>query len=464
MICFNLPPDIRYRTQNMLIFGITPGPREPNSDQLQPCLAPLIEELQTLSNGVHFTPTSLHPRGRTIRVVVWPLIADVPAMQKVSGFSSHSSTNFCSICYITLDDINVVNHRLFKLRNPRSHKSELQKWILAPNANKRKEALKQDGVRYTIFSELPYWHPTHFPTIDIMHCLVLGLLRDLSTAYLQIATAGKTLQTECDKREMRGEYSDDPIPYNSVGDNPAKSEISMNSEPEPASRSDQSPSVNQESSDRSHYPCLAKSKSSTIGSHEPSEQSTNTPKSEGSDETVTEPPSGPSLTPHELEIIHKCIKTTCVPSWLTRVPHQIGMARCGTPKAAEWLTLYSIYMVVSLIPHLHNSEPNSTLAKLHKAILLATQIINIAFSRALKHQDLEAYSKLLLDYRTHLRVEWPAIQSKPNIHYAQHIPEQARRYGPPSYTASWCGERTIGTLVQTPKNKHQSKYLSLITQ
>lgn len=455
MVCFNLPPDIRYDTHNLFLYGMIPGPREPTSEQMEPFLSPLIDELKTLSTGIYFSETSLYPQGRLIRAVCWPLIADVPAMKKVSGFSSHSSTNFCSKCYITLEDINDVNLNTYKCRTSRSHRQEVQLWLEAPTAKKRNERLIEDGVRYTVFSELPYWQPIEFPTVDPMHCLILGLLRDLSTQYFQIATAGKHLQTELDNRDLRGDYSDESAPPEQINT------------PQSITPSNEQSDTSNNSSYRSHYPRTVKynthssNKTHTSNNTRSSNntKSSNT-ESQRSTSTIQGEP-GPALTPHELSILHQCIKTTKVPSWLTRVPTQIGMARCGTPKAAEWLTLYSIYMVLSLIPYLDNSEPNSASAKIHKAICSATQIVNISTSRVVKEQDLQMYSHLLVDYRTHLQKSWPAIRSKQNLHYAQHLPEQCRRYGPLPITSSWFGERTIGTLVQTPKNKNQSMlYLS----
>ncbi|EGG06657.1 uncharacterized protein MELLADRAFT_63283 [Melampsora larici-populina 98AG31] len=189
--------------------------------------------------------------------------------------------------------------------------------------------------------------------------------------YLRVGLAGKTLQTEQDNRHEKGEYSDDlPIPSDSPFD---------------LNNPDQEAPSNGQSLDRTSYHRAAKSQTSAVPSHglTPSSAASQT-----SNQTLQPHSSEPSLTPHELQMVHRSISTTKVPSWLTRVPNQIGTTRSGTPKAAEWLTLYTIYMVVSLIPYLHNSEPNSTSFNIHKALTLATGIINIAVSRTMTNQDI----------------------------------------------------------------------------
>lgn len=459
LICFNLPPNIRYRSENIFLYAITPGPRETHSDQIPHFLEPLLTELGTLWSGIRFDSTSLHPQGRLIRVALWPLIADIPAMKKLSGFSGHSSTNFCSQCYITLDDIDEIDMSVYKDRHPVSYKAQSQTWLDATSAFDCNELVRDNGVRYTPFSDLPYWNPIKFPTIDIMHCLVLGLLESLSTAYLQIPSAGKKLKITLDKQIKKGVYNDlDGMVL--PGDN---------SDPPVADKaSDQAPSTLNEgltdvemfdgektpSSNRSHYPRSAKTKSSKSSSIH-SQTSRDTVSSSGSQSTVQ--PQGPAVTTHELQLIHQSIRETIIPSWMTRVPRQIGMASAGSPKAAEWLALYTVFMVLSLIPYHHNTEENSSSWKIHRSICLATEIINLALSRVMSPDNIHQLDELLVKYRTHLQLAWPDIKSKPNIHYAQHLSKQIRLFGPASYTSAWCGERMIGTLVSTPKNSQKGE-------
>ncbi|MBW0544648.1 hypothetical protein O181_084363 [Austropuccinia psidii MF-1] len=87
----NLPPSEHHKEENMFLYAIIPGPKEPSLDQMNSILEPLVIELQMLWNGIWFSNTHDFPQGRLIRVALLPLIADLPALRKVAGFASHSA-------------------------------------------------------------------------------------------------------------------------------------------------------------------------------------------------------------------------------------------------------------------------------------------------------------------------------------------------------------------------------------
>lgn len=161
----------------------------------------------------------------------------------------------------------------------------------------------------------------------------------------------------------------------------------------------------------------------------------------------------PELTYLDLLDIHKAIATAKTPTWMTRPPNQIGMKSGGTPKASEWFTLYTVYMVLSIIPRIYHSEDikRSTLCQ---SLIYAVEIVNCALSRNFSKHDSENLQHLLKTYRDHLATHWEGVSIKPNLHLAQHIPKIAKLFGPPSYTAAWVGERVNGILVKIPKNYH----------
>lgn len=311
-----------------------------------------------------------------------------------------------------------------------------------------------NGVRYTAFSDLPYWQPIVFPTIDIMHCLILGLLKDLSTTYLGFPAAGKKLQAEQAVLATNGIYTT-PNPPHQESDQPPSPSQSMTMDLDqhsalPTSSVRTNPSRAARSSHSgSRFSCSQGSHVSNV-SHG-TDASTSTIQ-------ATKQAKAPTITPHELSLIHTSIFDAKVPTWLTRVPSKIGMPTCGTPKAAEWLILYTVYLVFSLVPSLRGAEPQSNSHKIYHAMILEIQIINISVSRVLSENDIEDLASLLAQYRHHLQDAWSSIKSKPNLHYAQHLPQQCRLFGPPSYTAAWPGERVIGNLVKRPKNPSPGKF------
>ena len=127
---------------------------------------------------------------------MWPLIADSPAMSKIAGFASHNATLFCNNCYIPYSDINEVDIKTYQTRTKAAHKTHSEAWLAAPSAAVQQKLVKKNGVRATPFSQLPYWQPVKFTTIDIMHCLALGILKDFSTTFLCSPIAAKELEKQ----------------------------------------------------------------------------------------------------------------------------------------------------------------------------------------------------------------------------------------------------------------------------
>lgn len=91
----------RYRPRNLLLYSITPGPKEFNSDQLQHFMKNYVDDLLELYDNGIFVKTPEHPNGRRIRVILVAVCCDHPAMCKVCGFGNHSKEEgFCTRCHI----------------------------------------------------------------------------------------------------------------------------------------------------------------------------------------------------------------------------------------------------------------------------------------------------------------------------------------------------------------------------
>ncbi|KAI9069600.1 hypothetical protein FKP32DRAFT_1542396, partial [Trametes sanguinea] len=78
LVCLNLPPELRYLPENVYLAGIIPGPKEPNVEQLNSLLKPLVDELLELWDpGVYLLKTALKPAGRLVRAAMIPLVCDL---------------------------------------------------------------------------------------------------------------------------------------------------------------------------------------------------------------------------------------------------------------------------------------------------------------------------------------------------------------------------------------------------
>ena len=90
----NLPLNLRYNGDNVILVGIIPGPHEPKS--MTGYLQLLVDDLNVLWKGV-FIPSA----SGTLVIVRSALICtacDIPASRKVSGFVGHNAYHACSKC------------------------------------------------------------------------------------------------------------------------------------------------------------------------------------------------------------------------------------------------------------------------------------------------------------------------------------------------------------------------------
>jgi hypothetical protein len=149
MACLNLPPHLRYKPENLYLVGILPA-REPNGDQINHVLAPVVTKLlHSWEKGTWFTKTTMYPSGRLSRSVIAMSINDLPATKKVNGFASHSADSFCSHCFTTQSDINDINFAAWRRRSREHHMHWATKWRDATTNAERKAIFRDHGVRWS---------------------------------------------------------------------------------------------------------------------------------------------------------------------------------------------------------------------------------------------------------------------------------------------------------------------------
>lgn len=96
-INFNLPPEERYRSPNVLPLGFVPGPSEPSN--LQSFLQPLVNELRKVPRvgcQMMFHDGSV----RKVRIHLIYVSGDQPAISKMSGLAGHCAARPCRDCNI----------------------------------------------------------------------------------------------------------------------------------------------------------------------------------------------------------------------------------------------------------------------------------------------------------------------------------------------------------------------------
>lgn len=176
LACLNLPPDFRYKSEYLFIAGITPGPREPSMITINNILEPLVNELQQLNEGIIIKTANFH-EGRRIRVRVIPIIADLVALRKVTGFAAHSATLFCSYCKLTRNEINSSKPQEWATRVHSEVLKASEEWVNARTLKRRKLLVKKNGVRFSLLHRLQYRDSVKHNVIGIMHNWLEGVLQ-----------------------------------------------------------------------------------------------------------------------------------------------------------------------------------------------------------------------------------------------------------------------------------------------
>jgi hypothetical protein len=71
LVCLNLPPNLRYKPDNMFLAGIIPGPREPPLSCINNYLRPLVDDLVDFwMPSVRFSRTFKCPSGRKVTCAI----------------------------------------------------------------------------------------------------------------------------------------------------------------------------------------------------------------------------------------------------------------------------------------------------------------------------------------------------------------------------------------------------------
>ncbi len=176
MVCFNLPPELRYNTENVYLVGIIPGPNEPSTSEVNHVLRPLIDGLLVLwQEGIYLSRTTKHIHGRHIRAALVPLICDLPAARRVSGLGAHSFRLLCSECKLAQPKINELDSSKWEGRTREEHCQHAHAWRNAQTPSEQKKLFQQHGIRWSELLRLPYWDPTKHIVIDSMHGFYLRM-------------------------------------------------------------------------------------------------------------------------------------------------------------------------------------------------------------------------------------------------------------------------------------------------
>lgn len=178
LVCLNLPPEIRYRVENVYLVGIIPGPREPSNHHLNHLFQPLVDELlQFWEAGVFYSRTHKHKYGLLVKCVVIPVVADMVAARKLTGFMAHSGDWLCSFCKMQRKDIRNFDVDSWVRRSWEEHLEHATLWKDAATQEERDLHYSNGHIRWSELLRLPYWNPIRFTVVDTMHNFFEGEIK-----------------------------------------------------------------------------------------------------------------------------------------------------------------------------------------------------------------------------------------------------------------------------------------------
>ncbi|KAI0351887.1 hypothetical protein OH77DRAFT_1592537 [Trametes cingulata] len=181
----NLEQLLRYRLENMLPTAMTPGPTEPDAEELQYYQELVVDDLLVLYHEGVLAPTRRHPQGIRSRVVCICASLDHPGMCKSGGFADKNHAEQpCPKCMAKLTELYMwfrvdaeLEHGALPLRDDQRRHALAKEWRSLETDDERRTHFKTFGTRWTAFSRLPYFDVTRMMVIDPMHNLLLGIVK-----------------------------------------------------------------------------------------------------------------------------------------------------------------------------------------------------------------------------------------------------------------------------------------------
>ena len=190
---YNLPPEVRFHSDNLLALGVIPGPKKPAD--MDSFLIPLAEELFQLATGVR-AYDALSGSRFLLRAFLLIVFGDFPAVSMLMKMKGVNGISPCRSCKIKAEPIPSDNNRTGTYYVPpsvhlaglgRSHQELMAQAELVDTASTKAEAeelSRQYGVKgRSILSKVnSLSFPQSFP-FDFMHIAWENIMKTLITLW-----------------------------------------------------------------------------------------------------------------------------------------------------------------------------------------------------------------------------------------------------------------------------------------
>ncbi|EKM75724.1 hypothetical protein AGABI1DRAFT_102734 [Agaricus bisporus var. burnettii JB137-S8] len=447
MFCLNLPYHCRHRPEYTFFAGITPPPHEPTVTTISSLLDPIVGELQELYVG-KVIRSYRYPDGRLTKVAILPVIADLLAVRKALGYTSVTSHHFCSFCTLQYSEVERLDSTSWEPRIGPRVRAAAQEWRQASTQKARKLLLEKNGIRWTPLHELFYRDPVQHTVLGVMHNWLEGILQHHTRLKWGIGIPERSLRHAA----QRGTKNAEDTESDDGGDTDVEMLDAELADLQTDSQhfNDTPQAVHRTQSSGIFVP----GPGSEGGESEDSEYRSEFDIAEGDIECLFDA--------EALSRICSCIASAVIPSWIDRPPANLGEKSHGKLKADNWLTLFTIFFPLIIPEVWHTSKAprhKKLLANFHDLVACTHIVVSHSASSAMASMFSNAYHQ----YRQSSQQLFPHIPSRPNHHYAMHIPELLIFWGPLIKLSEFPYERHNGLLQNIKTNKHMLQKLKWST-
>jgi hypothetical protein len=440
----NLPPELRYLPENVFIVGLLPSPSKPDAVLLTHLMDRIIKTVLAYEPPGRKIATHYHAEGVNVQTRIIPLIADLPAAWEAGGFLSHAANQYCWFCLLTRDENHRLDYLLRDYRTGKQVRKDAQDWKKLQTLKARNEKAMETGVRWSSPHLMPYWDPVKYTILGFMHNWLEGVLEHQLWVLWGI---GRTLIKTKELIEIQDYENYDERDIMEVA---SEAGSLMQDDLED---SDKLESLQESLSSMSSATSVPSS--IDLDREEDWEDMDMDDATEYGDAAVY---GDFKLSVDALDKIRACIKEVSLPTWVARLPENLGEKKHGKLKAEQYLTLFSVILPL-VIPEMSLAEDISTSQKMLEGFADLVACTNIIASFETSDTEAESFTEHYVAYRKHVQEVFPDCNEPPNYHYAMHDESILKYWGPVAGISEFWGERMNGMLQRIKTNRHLCKFV-----
>ena len=194
--CLNLPPELRYKPENIGLLCIIPGPKKPSLTALNNYLRPIIDVmLAAWERGIEHSHVATYEGSCVSRSAIALAIMDLVAARETAQLAAHNAHIYCHVCQCSdRSTRGRWDFENWKIRDVELMRQQAFRWRDAASEEEREKIFATHGVRWSEFWRLPYWDPTRQLAVDSMHCIFEGLIPYHFRTILGLTSANANLK------------------------------------------------------------------------------------------------------------------------------------------------------------------------------------------------------------------------------------------------------------------------------